>query len=369
MREFWWIMRKSMNVFWTIFNAVVMLQLLFCVAPLMAKDAVEHGPDWWLSESAMNQNQIYCPLMQDFWMTVRDDIVGGDVNLYRETLLLDQLNASKVDRSIFSPYSSLAKVLYGYKELDVNQKLVTLREKHLQMNMPEWTERIENLDVVGYIGMGRTASLSKNLFSQKKMIAFEHDQEVSHVKGFGVKYEDKYGEELMRKIRVIEYNNADDFILSFSFQSHQDECIIAKIPPLATFQKTVDYAVQRIDLDQHMNAFYPGDELWIPYIQWSYLGRVEMLENNGVQNESKRGWFLSQVFEEYQFGLDANGETWEVQEQPFMTRNIHMHSSQLKSDRVYEVDKAFLLMLKRHGHKEPYFAMWIYDDEFLFQAK
>lgn len=353
--------------------SVTVLLVIFCMYGSIGAKEPKSFPTkpyylaWWEDDIAMDQTIIYSPLFHHLWALIRDDIVEEPVQLFRPVPFLDRLNATKVKREVFPPQSYLAEVFYGYRERNIIERIQSEQKKKIAAAVRPFSERIGDLDVLAYAGLGRDIQFPRNLFSYRKPIFFQMIEGSSFVKSFGLKYTNELGEEAMNKIRVVEYNHPDDFIIGFLLKAGEDEVFLAKIPPLTTFSKTMNYVKKRIDQDARMEFFLPGDFLHIPELNMNVQALVPELANNGVQNESKKSWFMSKIVQDYYLTLAVTGEAWNIQEQPFMTRNIHIKSMQLSSDRRYVLDKPFLLMLRRLGQQDPYLVVWVNDSEFMIK--
>lgn len=350
---------------------VLMTMVLSLCQSARAKDAaVDIRLEWWLDDYAMTQTIVYTPLMIEFWKILQDDIVKDPVHFFRPYDLADRLNESAASPELFPDKTTLTQVFYGYLLDDVEAVFQKTRQDSLLSHLPACDLSLGSLDVLGYIGLARHVSLPLSLFRDDKPLSFLPAQgEAVSVQSMFLDYNAELGEEPMKKIRIVEYNHQDDFIVGLSMQDYNDEVFFAKIPALATFRQTVDYVVDRITQEGQQMFFLPGDQLHLPQLQIALQKEIPELQDNGVQNESKKSWFLSKVVQDYFVKVSAENNMWHAQQLPYMTRNIHMKHLHLNSDRRYFVDKPFLLLLRKQGEAKPYFVAWINDARCLVRRK
>ncbi len=357
-------------------EAVVMIGKYLIALILLCGTAISFAAEtskssstvWWLDDLLTTQNILYSPLMIQFWKIMQEDIVKEDVQFFRNVSYQDRMNQSKISKTLFPEKVAMTDVFYGYLLKDIAETFKQKRESSIGVEMPDFEGGLGLLDVLGYIGLGRHVSLPQTLFSTGQPLLFSVGDKHTPVKGMLLDYQGNLGEDPMQKVNVIEYNNPDDFIVGLTLQDYNDEMYIAKVAPLATFQDTVKYVLKRIVDGGQQMFFMPGDQLHIPQIAVDSHSLVPDLQDNGVQNKTKKSWFLSKVVQDYRFEVRADGEYWQVKDIPFMTQNIHMNHLDFVSDRRYIVDKPFLCLMRHQGETEPYLALWIKDTQFLEEA-
>ncbi|MEP3481543.1 MAG: DUF1559 domain-containing protein [Fuerstiella sp.] len=210
--------------------------------------------------------------------------------------------------------------------------------------------------------------LKKHLSFVAKFDAFRQplhfvDQAGDHqVKAFGVTSHWNDYMAALSQIRVHDYRSPDDFIITIANDAAED-LVLAKIPPTKPLSESIKEVVDRIrnsKLPLTNQRVVRSEQLVIPILE------VSVKADFRQQLRSPTNPRLEEASQSIQFRLDERGATvWS--EARIVGENGHYDLEVGK--RTFVFDKAFLLMLREASDKQPYFATWIGNTEFMIPAE
>ena len=161
---------------------------------------------------------------------------------------------------------------------------------------------------------------------------------------------------LARQVSVLDYQDSDDFVLELHTTSKSDRLILAKIPPAATLQSTLEEVLDRIEQAQP-TSLQKLETLMIPVIDLDRTRRFPELCGSKINapNPAVNGQALSLVEQRIRFRLDETGAELE-------SKAIFVSAL---PPRKFVFDKPFLLMLIRQDARTPYFVLWVNNADVL----
>jgi len=187
------------------------------------------------------------------------------------------------------------------------------------------------------------------------------------VKCFGVEGEDA---SLYTQVKVINYKDEDNFVLSISTSSLNEFIYLAKIKPKDNIIETVQEALFQREKYIKRPVIQKNDVVKIPKITISTEHIFKNLSNKKILNKEFKRYTLKDSREVILFKVDGKGfsDINKVRSTGFDIKRkkiiVKKEEPQQPSKR-FVFDKPFLLFLKREDAQYPYFAIWIDNTELL----
>ncbi|KKN08718.1 hypothetical protein LCGC14_1053850 [marine sediment metagenome] len=170
------------------------------------------------------------------------------------------------------------------------------------------------------------------------------------------------------QVGILDYRDADDFVIELKTKSKGDRLILAKIRPQPTLRRTIDGLDRRIAAGTR-TEMTPGDVLKVPKLNLdltrSYhelLGRRLVVKNPKIAKDL----LVLQADQNIRFQMDEKGVR--LRSEASMSFGCGAASPPPQPQHVMIFDKPFLILLRRTDAKMPYFALWVHDPELLVHA-
>lgn len=303
-------------------------------------------------------NMIWCGTFQLAWNELRDNLIKEDIKLKDEVKLSTELNKKSFTKDYLNDKDYIAMV--GYNKDGIVEKInTTLKEKFNEGD--KW--KVETVltspdDILAY------SFLKKNVEFETAFEKIEDglDFNGSKVKAFGIDktLDAKLKEKLMRQVKILNYQNDDNFIVSLKGKSEDDEIILAKIPEKDTFENTLNYALENSNEDV---SFEDADTLKVPMFDFDLNKEFTELENKKVENKGFEDYIIFSAIQRIEFTLTEKGAELKSKAEMGMTKTA-LPSNKPKN---LVLDKPFLLYMKEKGNKKPYFAIWINNSDLMIK--
>lgn len=309
---------------------------------------------------------LWCATFQLAWNEVCT-LVGEDIHFDEEppmVAILNRKSATKADLDEAS-YVALAGFvrdgIYDQIPKALDRKFKGAARPHLLPN-PAVAPRPQ--DIVAY------AYLFKNLEFPTPFERLDEPLDFggTRVECFGIGHEDKPDHRrLYPQVRILYYNDPDDFAVELLTKSEGDHVILAKRRPGATLFETVAATEQQAAASEPIQAV-TGDVLIVPKFNFD-LTR-EYAELYSVPGEPPRKLVVMNpdiakdleivsAIQNIRFQMDERGVRLRSEFQ------LLFSLGRTASQHVMIFDKPFLVLLKREGAKAPYFALWVDNPELL----
>jgi len=286
------------------------------------------------------KNVLWCATFQLAWNETRT-LVGEDLHFNPEPPIVSELNTSTFSTNDLDAASYVA--LAGFVKDGIFQRIhESLDRKFSGAASPHLIPKENSMrpqDILAY------AYLFKNL---EFAIPFE-DLEKPLVFGglelptFGMGTPKSGREQMASQVLILDYKDADDFVIELKTKSTTDHLVLAKIRPKETLATTIENAESRTRSAQPQPCL-PVDELVIPKFNFDITRNYTEIE----------GAKLVQIDEK---GVRLKSES-----------HISIGCAQApRAVHVMVFDKPFLVLLKRTNAKSPYFAMWVANPELFLE--
>ncbi len=297
------------------------------------------------------KNLVYGATFQLAWNALCDDIIKVPLQLSGTSEIQNMLNERLVNKEDIAENTCIA--MAGFERNNIVQKIDEALLKKFNNTKGCGIKLHNPSDILAY------AYLFKNLEFENKFedlnsnpIFFKNETEVET---FGIK---QYSYEIAKQVKILYYNNDNDFILKLESKSQNDEIILAKIEPKEMLLTTVDYVFEQIK-NKKTIALKKGDILKIPKFDFDIFKKYRELTGR-----SYGVYALAGAIQGIKFKLDEKGVILESYAAIVMQEksiSVPVEPKQL----IF--DKPFLFCLKEKNGKYPYFVMWIDNAELMLK--
>lgn len=312
-------------------------------------------------------NLLYCASFQLAWNKMRDEVFKENLKLDGNPPSAQHLNKRLQDNNDISPESYLAEAGELSKEL-IERINKELKEKFGEQTAHEFNisqTASSSQQLIAYAFLYKNLEFPTEFDKLKKPITFIANGRETSVKGFGVnsfKYVRTLHQILSSQVAIIDYKNEDDFILSLTTKSANDQLILAKIAPDKTLLQTYAAVIQRIG-KVTATELRTDETLQIPKIDFDLSHSFSELENKRIMNKGWEGWSIAKASQDIKFKLDEKGAILESKARIDVI--VGFPPFELEKPRKFIFDRPFLICLKQKNSHQPYFALWVNNSELL----
>jgi hypothetical protein len=317
-----------------------------------------------------NNNTLYCASFQLAWSKMRTQVIKEDIRLADNPLTAHQLNRQLFSNDDVSSVSYVAEAGVLSKELieRINRELHEKFGVHEEESFKTLQNVAGDQTIVAY------AYLQKNLEFRtefEKLIApllFQGSGSPASVAAFGIEkftYSNHLHEKLQNQVAIYDYRNDNDFILSLTSKSDDDEIILAKVKPDKSLFDTYQAVVQRI-VNGKKTTIWENEALKIPKIDFDLSHSFLELEGKRLLNNGWEGWSIAKARQDTRFKLDEKGAVLKSRAF-FMAMKEEAPAPGNAKPRMFIFDKPFLIYLKQKIGKYPYFVLWINNTELMLK--
>jgi hypothetical protein len=300
-------------------------------------------------------NILWCNTFQLAWNELID-LTGGPIVMDTAPPIVSALNKKSASKEDLDEASYVA--MAGLASDGIYEKIrKELAEKFRGQASPNLFDASPTMEWVTY------AYLFKQLPFQWAFTRFHENLkfEGKYVDSFGIYQllDSQRNEKRMAgQVVVLDHRNNNDLIIELKTQAEDERLILAKIPPEATLEETIDAVDKRI---QNAKPVKMGqmENLFVPVLNFEMLREYSGLCGRPIHTSDKRtdGTSIAAAAQSIRFRLD---ETGAVLKSEALTT-----AASGSTTRNLVFDKPFLILLKRRDAKRPYFALWIGNTELL----
>jgi hypothetical protein len=305
-----------------------------------------------------DKNVLWCGTFQLAWNELCE-LVGGPITMERAPDMVPILNERKMSKKDLDENSYVA--FAGLAEEGIYDRI----EKELQ-NKFKGQASPQVLKILKLIKFKWVAYsyLFKQLPFQYVFTRFHGDLKFTGtpVEAFGIEQlYDEATHKMASQVAILDYANADDFIIELRLQDKNERLILAKIPPKNTLEATIAVVEKRI-LGKQPTKMDKMAVLTIPVLDFDLTREYGELYGKTIhtKNEKLRDTGFQYAGQSIRFRLDETGAV--LRSEAWMAGGITV-----EKDLIF--DSPFLILLKRREAKSPYFALWVGNDELLLKAK
>lgn len=312
------------------------------------------------------KNLLWCSTFQLVW-NEGCRAAGGDIRLENEPPMVPALNRKAADPKDVDPGSCL--VASGLMKDDIVGKIRSeLGLKFRGRAEPDLLDRIApSLPPDGWLAYAylfRELPFEYPLKRLDEPLAFGSTQ----VATFGLKKATSRMDDIHKaeQVVVLDYKNADDFVLELTPQDKTERIVLAKIAPAETLEKTIEAVRSRAvlgDAKEYKSTLDMGETLIVPMLNFDVWKSYDELEGKKITTPGPLQGYDFFAVQDIRFRLDERGAI--LKSEGAMAAKCGGPSQ----PREFIFDKPFLVLLERRGAERPYFALWVDNAELLVPFK
>lgn len=305
-------------------------------------------------------NMIWCGTLQLAWNELRDNIIKDDIKLIGEDKLSSELNKKPFDKSCLNEKDYIAMV--GYNKDGIVDKInKSLKDKFNEDgNWKVQTTLKYPDDILAYSFLKKNLEFKYAFEDVKEGLEFNGTK----VKSFGISEikDEEIKDKLAQQVKILYYNDDDNFIISLKGNTANDEIILAKISPKDTLNNTLNYVSGKVDNCNEI-GFSSRDILKIPMLGFSINKDYKELENKPIANKGFQDYALASVIQRVDFTLTEKGAQLKSKAEIGMVKSARLPEKPKK----LIFDKPFLVYMKEKDSKSPYFVMWVDNSDIMMK--
>ena len=309
------------------------------------------------------KNVLWCGTLQLAWNKAID-LVGEKLRFTQPSSVADLLNREDFTQADLSPDCYVA--IADFEKNNVEDEIRAALEKTFHGAaspelIPPKPSNPGPDDFVAY------AYLYKNLafahpFSDNDPLTFTGKK----VQDFGLSHADQLSPDVFQQIEIYDYQSANNFIVELKTKATGDQLILAKVPPGATLQATIDAALQRVSANKPEIAGH-SDSLAVPKLNFDLKKEFDELQglilDPSPSAKIKQKLRIEKAEQLVRFQLNEKGAVLKSE------AVIVMRALAMMPRHSMIFDQPFLVIMKEANSAKPYFALWVGNATLLVPAK
>jgi len=309
------------------------------------------------------QNVLWCGTLQLAWNEAIG-LVGEKLRFANEPPLVGLLNQEDFTRADLDPASYVA--IADFERNHVEDEIrAALQKTFGGAASPELIPPVPTNprpdDFVAYAYLYKNLAFA-NPFADNDPLSFGDVP----VRNFGwTKNAGQLSDDVFKQVSIYDYKSRDDFVITLTTKSPQDELILAKVPPGSTLAATIDAVLKRIAANKPENA-RKSDVMAVPKLNFDLRKDFHELEGLTLEPSAsakiKPPLTLTKAQQLVRFQLNEKGAILKSEAVITMKALAIMPGHQLIFDRP------FLILMKQADSTQPYFALWVGNPSLLVPA-
>ena len=307
-------------------------------------------------------NLIYCSTFQLAWNKLKTKIIGENIKLRNQPPMVANLNKSLSTSRDISQSDYFAEA--GYGKDGIIKKINSIIKNRFSGKFPLLTPLKNKTDIISYACLYKNLEFKNDFEKLTNKIIFISGKKSFKISGFGInKFVEETHKKLSKQIRVNDYKNKDDFIISLLSKTKSDTIILAKVSPQENMLQTIETVIHRIKTTKIKTSELKDDEtLHIPKIDFDLTHSYPQLYEKRFLNKGFKKYSITKAVQNIRFKLNEKGAILKSDAKIMMKLT---GAPSMEGPRKFVFNKPFLLMMKLKKGKYPYFALWIDNPELL----
>lgn len=313
-------------------------------------------------------NAVWCATFQVAWNNMRDDVIGGPVQISNAQEVTDRLNASTVTEAALpsgSYFAAAGRLEDGIIET-IRQEMA---RKFPDVQLPEFD------GAVGFVTYGyldTKAAFTTPFVDTNQPIQFSDAAGAAHfVSGFGLHEGTDWDLRTQQAAQVkVLFSQTDEesntfrpsaFALDLTADHADQQVIVAVLPRASHLRAALDDLASRIEKfppDEYAAELQEIDTLAIPNVAFHVKHEFAELQggDKAIENPGEfQNLPVVKAMQSIRFRLDKSGAA--------VVSESNMYPG--AEPRHFVVDRPFLIVMKHRSSDEPYFVAWIDNSELL----
>jgi prepilin-type processing-associated H-X9-DG protein len=302
------------------------------------------------------RNILWCNTFQLAWNELCE-LAGGPIMMESTPSMVEILNKKTATKDDLDETSYIA--IAGLTEEGIIEKIKKeLKKKFKAQASPELFNSLPKMGLaaIAYAYMFKALPFEYAFDRFNNNLNFEG----FNVDSFGI-YQCMEDEiDMAGQVLIIDYHNSDDFIIELKTKAKDDMLVLAKVQPLDSLVETIRMVEERIAKSIPRKMPMYGD-LLIPVLNFKILREYPELCKYPIKTSNNKinGLPIVSAAQLIRFRLDEKGA--------ILLSDAILPVAALGGKLIF--DKPFLILLKRHEAKNPYFALWVGNAELLVTTK
>lgn len=322
-------------------------------------------------------NAIWCATFQVAWDHACDDVIGGPLEIENAEQVAERLNNSPVNENVLPPNSYYATA--GTTKDGIVETIRTEMAKRFPnvdpptFSTPETTS--ENV-MIAYAYLNAAAKFTTPFEAKDYSCSFTDASGTEHqVQGFGPYHGSDYAVTVrqLSQVKVLFKDRPKDskfgelaaFALDLTADQPDVQVIVAVLPHADNLQSMLDDLDGRIENYKGDGRISSDATMMVPNVLFSLAHDFTELEGPDklVQNAGEfQGGYIAKAWQSIRLRLDESGAM--VVSEAKIEMPAAAAAAGDAPDR-FVVDRPFLVLMKRRGSAEPFFAAWMANADLL----
>jgi len=304
------------------------------------------------------ENVVFTSSFHSAWTSLKNDILKENIDVEKDIRLVNYLN--KMNEIKTDPGQSVS--LSGFVGDGIDKKINDLLKTRFQKTVDLSSYTNDPSNIICYSYFNKLIKFETKFETFDSPFPFFDYGKPADIMCFGIWTcgESEHHQKIKEQVKVIDFKNRIDFILSLSNPNDNDEIIIALVIPSETLLSTIQKTKKRIR-NSKPTELVDNDRLIIPRINFDIAHKYHELIGIHLANKGYEDYFFAEANHDILFTLDESGASADSQAKIILKKG--------PGPRTMIVNRPFLIMMKEKNSENPYFAAWIGNNELLVNAE
>ncbi len=296
-------------------------------------------------------NFIWGIAMNLAWNELNENILNEKLAIQSDDKITQQIvkafNTSSLSKNDLDEKSYYVKSGYGQQTVDcINRES---RKKFPKKSFKDLKIQLSPQDIISYAYFLKEVEYQTQ-FEETPLSGFSNKT----VKGFAA-----VNEKQRNTVKVLSYQNDDQFLIRLDLKNNQDQMFLAKGYNMKNPQAVLDCIAQKAGKDENLKS---EDYFLAPNIHLDYNRNYTELIGKFLANQNFKKYFIGQMFENIKFDMDKKGAR--VENEAVITL-LKSALPQEEKPRHFILDKPYWIIMKSKDSTNPYFILGINNTELM----
>jgi hypothetical protein len=165
------------------------------------------------------------------------------------------------------------------------------------------------------------------------------------------------------QVRILDYQDKDDFVIELLTRCKGDRLILAKTAPSGTLAETIGNVQRRVLTDSNA-CMSVGDILVVPKFNFDVTREYRELKGKHLRVENPtvgKDLFILGALQNTRFQMDEKG----VRLRSESHISFGCSAAEPPPKHIMIFDRPFLVLMQRADRRMPYFALWVDNAELM----
>ena len=297
-----------------------------------------------------NSTIVYTAAFQMAWNELTEKVLNGPVNYNTPNPIADILNQKQLTQADLPPESCIA--VANRSDRVAQRKFKQRLDEFFPENQLKLPAASPGLGTYAFLKYAVDFPQSFDPFHDDCLLFPDHEG-YARLRCFGIENISEEDAKEKDWIRIHDYQNFKNFIVSFETKEKEDEFVCAVIPQPKTLLEGFRQINKRIR-DSNAQRMCEGESIRMPNVNLDMR-----CEYNGPLTQNATNLAQPRMLHQAFFKLNRHGAKFTA------FADITDYNGAEPTERDLLFNKPFLMYLKRKSANLPYFVAWIGTPEFL----